>query len=337
MTPPPNHLSKIAPGIGEQAAHRRGDAILARDIVVIGASAGGVEALRRLVQMLPAELPAAIFVVLHVLPNTRSYLPELLSGGGLKVAHAVDGNPIERGRIYVAPPNHHLLVESGHMHLSSGPRENRHRPALNPLFRSAALAYGPRVVGVILTGNLDDGTVGLWEIKRRGGVAVVQDPNEAVYPGMPQSAIGNVDVDFVVKLDDLPQLLTSLVGKIAKGVGNVSPEIPSEPTRLTCPECRGPLAEYKVGRLSEFRCRVGHAYAPAALVTAHADTVERTLWSAVVALEEGAELAHQMQSSMPAESDRLERAEHANREMAFRVRRIVNELVGTAGTENADE
>lgn len=334
--PPPNG-SSLAEEPGVHPAHPLDDHNATHDIIVIGASAGGVEALRTMLPLLPADLPAAIFVVLHVLPHTRSYLPEILKGCPLKVGHAADGSPIERGRIYIAPPNCHLLVESGHMHLSSGPRENRHRPAVNPLFRSAALAYGPRVIGVVLTGNLDDGTIGLWEIKRRGGVAVVQNPNDAVYSGMPQSAIGNVDVDFVVKLDEMPELLTSLAGTRAKGARSVNAEMPVEPTRLTCPECRGPLGKQKAGRLPEFRCRVGHVYAPAALLSAHADTLERSLWAGVVALEEGAELAREMQGLLPSESARLEREGKAKREMADKLRGMVNELVGHFNSEESDE
>jgi two-component system chemotaxis response regulator CheB len=316
------------PVISTAVANVQRDRGAAPDIIVIGASAGGVETLRRLVPLLPPDLPVSIFVVLHVLPHTRSYLPEILSRNGFKVCHAADGSPIERGRIYIAPPNHHLLIEAGHMHLSSGPRENRHRPAVNPLFRSAALAYGPRVIGVILSGNLDDGTAGLWEIKRRSGIAIVQDPEEALHPGMPQSAISNVDVDYVVKLDELPSLLVTLTGQAAKGAGTVSAEMPSKPTDLTCPECRGPLGEYQVGRLREFRCRVGHVYAPAALLAAHSETVERTLWAGVVALEEGAELARRLQGLLPAESERLRREEQAQQEMAERLRGVVNELTG---------
>jgi two-component system chemotaxis response regulator CheB len=307
------------------------------DIIVIGASAGGVEALRRLALRLPRDLPAAVFVVLHVLPQSRSYLPELLRNGSFPVTHAVDGQPIELGHIYVAPPNHHLLIEGGHMHLSSGPRENRHRPAVNPLFRSAALAYGPRVIGVILSGNLDDGTVGLWEVKRRGGIAIVQDPEEALHPGMPQSANANVDVDFVVKLDEMPGLLARLTREIPKGAAVVSGDNPKKPTDLTCPECRGPLGEHQAGRLSEFQCRVGHVYAPAALLTAHAETVERTLWAGVVVLEEGAELARRMQTLLPGEAERLRREEQAKQQMAERVRGLVKELMSQIHGDSGDQ
>src|SRR5215472_10518435 len=148
-----------------------------RDIIVIGASAGGVEALQRLVSQLPASLPAAVFAVMHVYYRARSSLPEILTRAGALIAiHPENGTPIEHGRIYVAPPDQHLIVERDHVHLSSGPKEQHQRPCINVTFRSAASAYAERVAGVILTGQMDDGTAGLWEIKRRGGIAIVQNP-----------------------------------------------------------------------------------------------------------------------------------------------------------------
>jgi two-component system chemotaxis response regulator CheB len=174
-------------------------------------------------------------------------------------------------------------------------------------------------------------------VKRHGGIAVVQDPSDAIYPGMPQSALGNLDVDFVVKLNELPELLMTLAGRIAKGVKDVIPEIPSEPTWLTCPECRGPLGEFKAGPFSEFRCRVGHVYAPATLLSAHADTLERTLWAGVVALEESAEIARQMQATLPGQAELLQREEKAKQEMANRLRGMLNDLVGRYNAEEADE
>src|ERR1044071_8567923 len=166
------------------------------DILTIGASAGGVEALRVLVSLLPTELPAALFVVLHIPQDAPSLLPALLQrAGSLPARHPADNTPIENGRIYVAPPNRHMLLEPGRVRLVHGPKENRHRPAIDPLFRSAAKAYGPRVVGVILTGALDDGTQGLEVVKKCGGVTIVQNPEEAIVPSMPLSALRYVEVD----------------------------------------------------------------------------------------------------------------------------------------------
>jgi two-component system chemotaxis response regulator CheB len=301
-------------------------------MVVIGASAGGVEVLKRVVEQLPSDLGAAIFIVLHTSPYGEGYLPQILSKGAMRVGHAEDGEAIVRGRIYVAPPNRHMVIENDHVHLSSGPKENRHRPAVNPLFRSAAMVYGPRVVGVILTGNLDDGTSGLWEVKRRGGIAIVQDPAEAPYRGMPESAMANVEVDYVISLDELPQLLVSLVGCRAArpafgtsvGSNNV---MESTLTRFTCPECRGPLNERQGGSLHEFECRVGHTYGPEALLSAHAETIERTLWSGVVALEESADIARRLQSILPDKVKTLQREEKSRQKLAKCLREIIDQLV----------
>ncbi|MET0400950.1 MAG: chemotaxis protein CheB, partial [Cystobacter sp.] len=172
-----------------------------RDIIVVGASAGGVEALSRLVSQFPRDLPAAVLVVLHLGTGHRSALPQLLSRAGhLEAVHPQDGAPLEPGRIYVAPNDRHLVVEPGRVRLLHGPRENNHRPAVDPLFRSAALAYGPRVIGVVLTGALDCGTAGLMAVKHRGGLAVVQDPRDAFCPDMPRSAMEFVKVDHSVPL-----------------------------------------------------------------------------------------------------------------------------------------
>ncbi len=166
------------------------------DIVVIGASAGGVEALIRLTSALPRDLPASLFVVLHTPARSKSMLPAILSrSGNLPAIHAEHGSAIEPGCIYVARPDHHLIIKPGFVSVTQGPRENRQRPAIDPLFRSAALAYGHRVVGVVLSGSLDDGTSGLVSIKARGGTAIVQDPADALFDSMPRSAIENVAVD----------------------------------------------------------------------------------------------------------------------------------------------
>jgi two-component system chemotaxis response regulator CheB len=182
-----------------------------RDIIVIGASAGGIDALQTLVGTLPPDLPAAVFIVLHVPPWAPSALPQILARSGpLPVAHARDDQFIEPGRIYVAPPDYHLLLEDRRTVLWRGPKENRLRPAVNTLFRSAAVAYRERVTGVVLTGALDDGSAGLWWITRNGGAAVVQDPDEAEVPGMPRSALEHVDSAYVARLPEMGSFLTQL-------------------------------------------------------------------------------------------------------------------------------
>jgi two-component system chemotaxis response regulator CheB len=201
--------------------------------------------------------------------------------------------PIEHGRLYVGPPDFHLLIERDHIHLGTGPKEQHQRPCINVTFRSAALAQGDRVVGVILTGQLDDGTAGLWEIKRRGGIAVVQNPEEAMFPGMPLSALREVEADYTVNLSEMGALLDGLArGKREKRVTTI-PESSMEPklTDLTCPDCRGTIWEVPRGNSTEYRCRTGHVYSPKSMLAEHFATQEKALYSAIVALEEGASLA----------------------------------------------
>lgn len=260
------------------------------DIIVIGASAGGVEALKSLVRGLSPELPAAVFVVLHV-GAQQSILPDLLrQAGTLPVEHGIDKAPIENGRIYVAPPDHHLMLSRGHIHITKGPKENNARPSINTLFRTAASAYGKRVSGIVLTGALNDGTVGLWEIKRHGGTTIVQDPGEALYPSMPQNALDNVQIDYNLKLAEMPPLLLELAnGNIVEKGMNMQPRTASEANHfsgLTCPECRGPLWVSEHEDVKQFECRVGHRYSFDCLLEQHAITTERALWAAVLALEE---------------------------------------------------
>ncbi len=181
-----------------------------RDIVVIGASAGGVDALKTLAAALPADFGATLFVVLHVSPHSPSYLPDILNyADPLKATHPRDGEPIQRGHIYVAPPDHHLLIEYDQVLVKKGPKENRFRPSIDALFRSAAYNYGSRVIGVVLTGMLDDGTSGLWSVKRMGGLGIIQQPDDAPYASMPDSVLQYVEVDYQVPITGLPHCFAS--------------------------------------------------------------------------------------------------------------------------------
>jgi len=287
-------------------------AIHMRDIIVIGASAGGLEPLKQLVSELPPNFPAAIFVVLHMPATSISRLPEILSNTGpLPASHPPDGNRIRHGHVYVAPPDQHLLINDGHIQLSLAPKENRARPAINPLFRSAAWAYGPRVVGVVLSGTLDDGTAGLWEIKQCGGKAIVQDPKEAQFSDMPQNALEHVPIDYVMPSRGLAALLIDLVGQPA-GLPSQQEENMKDfqLTDLTCPDCRGPISESSKG-IKEYRCRVGHRYSPEMYLAVQEETQERTLWAAVLALEEGAKVAREVSTqSNPAKRRYEQEAEN---------------------------
>ncbi len=295
------------------------------DIIVVGASAGGVEVLSQLVSSLPQDLPAAIFIVLHVPAHGTSVLPSILNRAitrkykttttHLQAIHPKDGEKIEHGKIYVAPPDRHLLIKDGYVHLAMGPKENSHRPAVDPLFRTAARIYGKRVVGVVLSGLLDDGTAGLASIKQRGGVAVAQDPDEAMYSGMPRSAIENVDVDRVLPIAGIATFLSEIVSTpVSKEKSaSVSEQMqmetdiiemdiaaidnsqrPGKPSGYACPECRGVLWEIHEGKLTRFRCRTGHAFSVNTLIAEQSDALEVALWSALRALEEKAALTQRM-------------------------------------------
>jgi two-component system, chemotaxis family, protein-glutamate methylesterase/glutaminase len=287
-----------------------------RHIILIGASAGGVEALTRLVGGLTSDIPAAICVTLHFPAGGTSALPRILTRSGrLPAVHVEDSLPLEEGKIYIAPPDHHLLIFRDVLRLYRGPRENGNRPAVDPMFRSAALAYGPRCIGVVLSGNLDDGTSGLLAVKRRGGIAVVQDPEEAMFPGMPQSAIDHVHVDHVVKLDRMGSLLNELAEEpVAAEEHPVSDDAgketkyseldlariedvehhPGDLAPFGCPDCGGTLWELHEGKLVRFRCRVGHAWTSEALLARQAETLDAALWTALRALEESASLSKQL-------------------------------------------
>jgi two-component system chemotaxis response regulator CheB len=287
-----------------------------RDIVVVGASAGGVEALTQLVRALPADLPAALFVVCHIPPAVPSRLPQILSRQGpLPAAHPRDGEPIRPGRIYVAPPDYHLRLTPGLVRLGHGPRDNRHRPAIDPLFRSAARAYGPRVVGVVLSGTLSDGSAGLLAVRNAGGVAVVQDPEEAEMSFMPRSAQEIAGADYVLPASQIAALLADLAGRPfpPRGGPNMADPLEQLPeqvrqdmlaqqngrrrgqlTVLTCPECGGSLWQVDEEKLTRFRCHTGHAYYGEALLAEQSEVLEAALWTAVRTFKEQTILARQL-------------------------------------------
>ena len=284
--------------------------------MLVGASAGGVEAMTRLVAGLPADFPGSLFFVLHLPAQASSALPAILSRAGrLPAVHPIDGEPIARGRIYVAPPDHHLIVERGTVRLSRGPRENRHRPSVDVLFRSAARAYGARAVGVVLSGTLDDGTAGLVAIKRLGGAAIVQEPDDALLSGMPQSALDHVRVDHVAPASEIGTLLTALAaeplpkrGAVGVPDDEMEQEVeideldpeglegkrPGTPARFGCPDCGGVLWEIDEEGLLRFRCRVGHAFSADSLLSAEAEQLEDALWAALRALRETMELSRRL-------------------------------------------
>jgi two-component system chemotaxis response regulator CheB len=286
-----------------------------RDVVVIGASAGGVEALTTLVKQLPEELDVTLLIVVHLAPEARSVLARILQRHTrLPVTAPDDGEPVRRGRIYVARPDHHLLLEPGRIRIARGPRENRSRPSVDALFRSAAYAYGSRVIGVVLTGALDDGTVGLWWVKERGGATVVQDPEEATHPSMPSSAIQHVVVDHVVRVDAMGPLLLRLSREVVKPKEDaVSRELHVETaiaresralqlgvmelgpvTPYTCPECHGVLVRMKGGGVTHFRCHTGHAFTLTNLLAQVTQGVEDMLWGSIRAIEESMLLLHDL-------------------------------------------
>lgn len=281
-----------------------------RDIVVVGASAGGVEALRKFIGALPADFPGSVFIVLHVWGDTKSMLaPILQRTTPLAVREPVDNEPIARGTVYVARPDLHMMIESDHIVIVRGPRENHARPAINPLFRSAAATFGPRVIGLILTGTLDDGSAGLWAVKRCGGIAIVQ--SDADFPDMPQNAREQVAIDHAIPLAEMAGLVNQLAREPVSLA--LAPEVPpaiqinnaaaqmktnaeikmddiGQRSIYSCPECNGPLWEVDEGGQPQFRCHVGHAFSSGALRNGQQLVIEQSIWSALRALKESATL-----------------------------------------------
>ena len=291
-----------------------------RDVIVVGASAGGIEALTALLPALPVGLDAAVLIVLHMPSGGGQALQRILGrSSALPVVLAADGDPLTSGGVYLAVGDHHLLLGPGVMRVRRGPRENGHRPAVDPLFRSAAAFYGPRVIGVVLSGSLSDGAAGLSSIRRRGGLAVVQDPEDALYDGMPTSAIDQAGADFVSPAVEMGALLARLVGERTGPVDPVpnrllSSEVeptddgetvdrhPGRPSPWPCPDCNGVLWEVEDGPVLRFRCRVGHAWSAESLLAQQAEGVEGAIWMALRALEDRAALTRRLAER--AEADR---------------------------------
>ncbi|HEX8499644.1 MAG TPA: chemotaxis protein CheB [Pyrinomonadaceae bacterium] len=334
-----------------------------RDIVVVGTSGGGVEALKTLVGGLPADFPGSVFVVMHAAPDSPGVLGQILDRSGpLPAANAVNRERIVPGRIYVAAPDRHLLLEPGVVRVTHGPKENRFRPAVDPLFRSAAQTYGPRVVGVILTGGLDDGTSGLWAVKRLGGLAVVQDPDEAFMPSMPLSALRGVEVDHTLPLAEVAPLLARLAStSVAEQGGYEVPEELNievsiakeerardedvfklgEPSIYACPECHGTLLRLEESGRTRFRCHTGHAFSADSLLSELTQTIEATLWSSIRAIDESAMLLrhlaeHARLSDAGAAEGFLKRAREAEGRSAL-VRRAVFSHDSLSGDKVAAE
>lgn len=276
-------------------------------LIVVGSSAGGMQALRRLAAQLPADLPAPVFIVTHMSPDTtgEALVRAVDEAGPLPCRHAENDERFEDGRIYVAPPDRHMLIQADRILITKGARENRSRPAIDPLFRSAAVAYGNRVIGVILTGYLDDGTSGMMAIKRCGGVCIAQDPDDADHADMPRSVIVNVGVHHCLPISGMGPLLTELArskqaprtpppedvvieARIARRVLSDLPSVEAlgDQVPFNCPDCGGVLWKMKEGDGLRYRCHTGHAFTSAVLLAVQSEKIEETLWTALRMFEE---------------------------------------------------
>ncbi len=319
--------------------------MIAPNLIVIGGSAGGVEALMSLVPQLPENLDAAICIVVHFPPQSPSLLPQLLSRRSkMSVSAATDGAELESGHVYVAPPDWHLLIDGRVCRLSHGPREHGYRPSIDALFRTAGDAFGPNAVGVVLSGSLDDGSAGLRHIRLRGGVCVVQDPDDATFPGMPMNALTRVEVDRIVTIKEMGQSLVDMVtGLKESSVASVHHYVPhnsgddEEPLReanidvpdpddevfekslnrrlvLRCPDCGGVLQETVEDGFAGFRCRVGHNFSLLTLLEGQGMALEQELWSAFNGLLERIDICRRIQSQA-LEEDQLEMAHEYTRKV----------------------
>ncbi|MGI4857094.1 MAG: chemotaxis protein CheB [Janthinobacterium lividum] len=341
--------------------------MLPNRIVAIGSSAGGIETLSALFADLPASVDAAFFVTQHLSPSYQSMLPNILNRcSRLQAVHPpAEGVPVQRGMIYVAPSDHHLLVEGDRVFIARGPKENRFRPSVDALFRSVAYVYGPRAIGVVLSGALDDGTSGLWSIKRLGGVTVVQDPADAAFDSMPASAIQQVEIDHCLPVPDIARLLVRLA---AEPVGHAPDDVEEDRRRMrletsiladgdafskgvtelgdytpfTCPECAGVLVRVREGGGTRFRCHTGHGYTNSALIIGVVEKTEAGYWAVMRGLEEAAMLLDEMGGTQTADGDKdtatifRHEAAHAKsqsrqlRRLVLSEKRVGSEAVGAA-------
>ena len=315
-------------------------------VIGIAASAGGVEALRKVVSGLPAGLPAAICVVLHIPATGRSLLAPILDrDSAMPAVLAENGQELMAGTIYVAPADRHLLVRGRRIELSLGPKVNGVRPAADPLFRSLAQSWGSRAIAVVLSGALDDGSAGAAWIAEAGGTVVVQDPKTAIVPGMPEAAMAATTADHVLPLDAIGAELTRLAREASPGEEEEAMPPEPDPTAhlhdehrpdgppsgFTCPECGGSLWELQDGALTRYRCRVGHTYSEDAMVEAQGDAVEAALWTALEVLEERGELLERLAGRMAGKPRSAGRFRDAAREAGDRaslLRRALSMGVG---------
>jgi two-component system chemotaxis response regulator CheB len=333
---------------------------LASRVLAVGASAGGVEALIALVRSLPADFPAPVLVVLHVPAFSASNLPSILNRAGpLKADHARDHDPLVVGRIYVAPPDFHLLAMREDVRVVRGPHENNNRPAIDPLFRSIALAFGPAAIALVLTGTLDDGAAGAVAVTQRGGTVVVQDPDEALYPSMPLHVIAADHPTHIAKLAEIPAIVDRLVREphpVGEGASMEEDPLHLEqsfaafeldalhrggsaghPAPFSCPSCGGTLWEAQDDSMLRFRCRVGHAFGAESLLQSQTDRMDEALWTALRALEERRSLALRMAEELRSRSRTARGAEsyEASAEEAERQANVLRDILIARGSDRA--
>jgi len=298
-------------------------------LVTIGGSAGSIQSLIEIMKQLPAKFDAAICIVVHISPHSTSLLPQIFAAATpLPVAHAKNGQTLKAGHIYIAPPDHHLLIRKNTLEVVRGAKENHHRPAIDPLFRSASVYFGSRHTAVLLSGYLDDGTAGLIEVRNSLGTIIIQDPDDTMYPDMLRNALQYVEPDHIAPLPAIIPLLVAHLEQATSDTvepmteaaaelemvkvlhGDSRGKMPGKPVGLVCPECTGPLWEIndKRSQLIRFRCHEGHAYSPLSLAASQNDSIEVALWSALRALDEKAELAKKL--SFKAEAMGQDQAMH---------------------------